>query len=760
MPLPIPDHAKNFVDEKIWGKRINPTEEANTSQVNTQILYLQTGYKIYDECDYILFDAITEDFRGWTEEIFNLATTDVNRRFRDFLRINGVYVPMTGGAIAARLAETVNLEEMPNWPDEDLAKQKKKGVMNSRFDETSPKHAEFYQLKAEAPRAGHSRQQSVKDPNDHTHQFGTTPVRTRFASTASTQPLCLPPRLPILPRSSTEFDLKPHESNNHENQPTREIANVGKCYNNNPSIQFGGETYDFLDTKLPIFYDNCTRCALPMNNWNMAFSFMLKGKARQYYYDHLFNKELSFEQLVQRVRDRFHSQENRQMYMREWQSITLRDTIGANPDKTRLECLELTIDKLYLVQFGLSPRQQSEADLRDQLLSACQGIPECSLALYKPADTYEKLCDELRTAIGTAERNVRNSEALMTEPDEMDDQFWTDRTYGRNKEKFKRFSKPRFDRKRSDNGMKHDQTKKCFICKTIGCWSTKHSPEERRRSYERFRKRSVNPTKETFQQFLYEFEGIQLENWDTEEETEQTIDQLMTEFDEEDDSDGTEQFFVTAISNPVNGPNLVSILNDKTTFHQFTKDDPKMSTEDESVFDTNMLRYSSNTFQGILPDSGAANISTAGQEQFQALQKIEKVELNEKDAGLHKIRFGKGCATSVGTTQIRTPIGLVMFHVVPTRTPFLLCLADMDRLGVRLDNLTNELVQGSKKVPIVRKWGHPWLLLHNDEETAASHLTEPELRQLHRRFGHPLVKKLTDLLQRANLEDLVDKSIL
>ncbi|KAF2175419.1 hypothetical protein K469DRAFT_724132 [Zopfia rhizophila CBS 207.26] len=72
--------------------------------------------------------------------------------------------------------------------------------------------------------------------------------------------------------------------------------------------------------------------------------------------------------------------------------------------------------------------------------------------------------------------------------------------------------------------------------------------------------------------------------------------------------------------------------------------------------------------------------------------------------------------------RVRTLIRLITFHVVLIRTPFLLCLADMDRLRVKLDNLINKLVQ--------------------------------ELKRLHRRFGHPLVKKLTNLLQRANPEDL------
>jgi hypothetical protein len=50
----------------------------------------------------------------------------------------------------------------------------------------------------------------------------------------------------------------------------------------------------------------------------------------------------------------------------------------------------------------------------------------------------------------------------------------------------------------------------------------------------------------------------------------------------------------------------------------------------------------------------------------------------------------------------------------------------------------------------VSKWGHPWMLLHQLEQSLAwSHLTESELRQLHRRFGHPSVRHLARILERA-----------
>jgi hypothetical protein len=135
------------------------------------------------------------------------------------------------------------------------------------------------------------------------------------------------------------------------------------------------------------------------------------------------------------------------------------------------------------------------------------------------------------------------------------------------------------------------------------------------------------------------------------------------------------------------------------------------------------------------------------------------VEIDTSAAGNNTIRFGKGTTTVKGVVRIPTPLGTITFHVVPTNTPFLLCLQDMDAMGVRFDNLQNILIQGNKIVPIVRKWGHPWMLLNKPEETLAwSHLTETELRQLHRRFRHPSVQQLVTVLQRAGHE--VDSEIL
>jgi hypothetical protein len=174
----------------------------------------------------------------------------------------------------------------------------------------------------------------------------------------------------------------------------------------------------------------------------------------------------------------------------------------------------------------------------------------------------------------------------------------------------------------------------------------------------------------------------------------------------------------------INSAQMVTILNDQSTLHMVTRKDPfnepaEAEPNEISAF-TFDNHYSSNIFQGIMPDSGAAGVSTAGNPQFLALQKLDPtVQLNTSIARAHKIQFGKGTALSQGTIQVQTPLRIITFHVVPANTPFLYCIQDMDAMGVRLDNLKNVLVQGNKVIPIVHKWGHPWMLLHQPEQSLA-----------------------------------------
>jgi hypothetical protein len=84
------------------------------------------------------------------------------------------------------------------------------------------------------------------------------------------------------------------------------------------------------------------------------------------------------------------------------------------------------------------------------------------------------------------------------------------------------------------------------------------------------------------------------------------------------------------------------------------------------------------------------------------------------------------------------------------KTPFLLSLEDMDKLGVYFNNITNCIVTPRGDVPVVRRFSHSFLLWDTSLRSFITEsftynpcfLTSVELRRLYRRFGHPSVGRL------------------
>jgi hypothetical protein len=112
----------------------------------------------------------------------------------------------------------------------------------------------------------------------------------------------------------------------------------------------------------------------------------------------------------------------------------------------------------------------------------------------------------------------------------------------------------------------------------------------------------------------------------------------------------------------------------------------------------------------------------------------------------------------------------VEFHVIKADTPFLLSLADMNRLKVYFNNIENILfmITKNRNLPVIRRFGHGFLLWKNSYSLHSyivqsfnfnpCYLIDVELRQLHRRFGHSSTLKLHALLERSGHE--VEKAAL
>jgi len=110
--------------------------------------------------------------------------------------------------------------------------------------------------------------------------------------------------------------------------------------------KYRGREYNILDVKLQVFFDYYRKISLEERQFHLAFSTILKDKVSDFYYDKITGRSYDFHTMVNLIRTYFETKESRQKYLLEWRKTTLISTIGKNPDKSKLECLELILIKI------------------------------------------------------------------------------------------------------------------------------------------------------------------------------------------------------------------------------------------------------------------------------------------------------------------------------------------------------------------------------------------------------------------------------
>lgn len=308
------------------------------------------------------------------------------------------------------------------------------------------------------------------------------------------------------------------------------------------------------------------------------------------------------------------------------------------------------------------------------------------------------------------------------------DQFYQDRRFQssrfrspRNSQKHfhkpsKNYSKQRrhlskqLNKSESNRGKSYYWKKRCIICGKEGCWSTKHPDENqlqvRQQYFNHCHQANKEVTVDGYNAYIQSYEG--------------TESSCFLENCQLDENASAEGFFSQELND--NASEVFMYLNALSRIHLLTHQDIFEIRENPTpptLFTLN--RYDIDTFHGIMPDTGAAKISTAGIAQVKAFMRIDNKArfnpLNNNDSP--SIQFGKrGAVQSLGTLQLETIFGKVTFFVLPTHTPFLMCISDMGRLDIYFDNTTNLIRQktSGKTAAIVRKWGHPWFHLSRPEE--------------------------------------------
>lgn len=759
-------------------------EEGETDKIllNTYAIYRLIEYQKIQAIDLGLLWDFQDDFNGWTKEQFAIIHQGIKRAIRNHLLDHGIYLsPSANSHINANLHKLLEIDEdgpLPEWKNEVLQLWAKQGRLHQKCDAYRIAHnmPVFTLDELRAPTATTAHLEATPTPAVMANipRFAQTPSVTPAPDTKQTlqtggttlpqttvnlsQPV--PSGVPnpsqslLQPLIQDAYSTLPPTRVNNGNLDPNAAATFGKLWQKENN--YTGDAYDILDDKIRYFLDVCRTVQIQPDQFHAVFSMILTGKAKEYFIYQV-DRRLTFADMYTKMKMHFDTEVNRQQYHTDWTSLTFAsiraEACKTEPNITSQAVLEKLLNRLQLCQRALGDGYAGEQQLIANVARSCQGISEFKLAFYNPAASFEGLASQMRSSLAIEETSRTTNQFIAdhtsAEPlqsgniNPTDDQWFTDRKFSYNRSRGGR-ARGRYGRF-TNNGNRNWQ-KKCYICYKPGCWSTKHTQAERdehkRRWVQDRRFQGQEYSSRAFFAFLADYEGDSESNDDDEDH------------DEYDDGAITQYLLDESTRHRLIAPEQ---------FPDHAQCDGKQINE---TADTSALQlhlwlmdiYSGLVFQGIMPDTGAARKSTGGHEQFEALKKeLPGLTLDAVRAGEASIRFGNGDPIeSVGTTDIRTPIGTITFHILPTATPFLFCLEDMDKMGVLLDNVDNIIVRKSDglTLPVTRKFGHPWFFTRPSLPKGDVFLTEAELRRLHKRFGHPSVGRLHRVLQRAGHDDV------
>ena len=761
------------------------------SEINSYIDEQIEHYILLGHRDEWLWRDFRSDFARWQPEDFRKLSQKKKGRLRSFLYDNGVYVDKKK-VVAEGLTQLLDEEEPATWPEAELQECiAQEGFKSRRKVTQSPLSMQITQPPLVTDQPPFQQTGATQAGATGATQAGATLSTSQAQSISqgqspppppSTHLSQYPPLNPTLLQHGAQHGAKHgaqpgllQQSAGPAAQPLSTQQQLGSMADHGRGIQTLFKIYqkedkysgadDVLDTKLRVFYDMCPKAGVNESDYPKAFSSMLTGEAKDYYFNKISGRRSSLVQMIQMLRDYFETEQRRERKTTEWENTTLGGVREKHPDKTLLECFDIMRNQLVKDQPILRTELQTDTIIRDRLYGACRAVPECNMALFHRSPNFQGASEELRNAIAIRSdsgvpQNFMTDDQGGSLPGPPEDPgsgaFYSDRKF---QGKSTRFG----DQAKGSN--QSNTKKKCFVCKRFGCWSTNHTDDEQKRSFQKFKDRKWDDRK--VRQYVIEIEGL-------DPDTSKDYEQFINEFElEEDDHSGhssghVSMVYTTESFGDIDAEKAIQELERQSILHAFSAAyhvSPKLSPSPKITVDAFLSsRYSTGVFMGIMIDTGAANRSTAGQDQFLALQKIQDVKLDKSRKGEAKVQFGIGATESLGTADVMTPIGKVTFHVVPADTPFLLSLKDLDDLGATFDNLKNVLIQKEKRTPIIRSYGHAWMLLDEvkaltylnqgfaDDTTVTCHLTDVELRRLHRRFGHPSTRRFYKVLQRAGHE--------
>ena len=413
---------------------------------------------------------------------------------------------------------------------------------------------------------------------------------------------------------------------------------------------------------------------------------MLSGQAQTYYYANCGNGS-TFDQFCINMQLFFEGPKWQRLNLTKWQTISLTDIISTNPTLSTTECLCKLYTELDTIQRGVDPAYHGTVNLRENIIWACRGHPALAAGLTNPPGNISGLVNNLYTSIVNYEAIHKPVQQSYLHENEDNELYFTDRQYrkggfrprGQGYNKFGNVSRPAPE--------PPPRGKRCFVYGKDSCWSTNHSQQERDDSKKRFSNRFPKyKSRPGYERYLHQY----ITHYEGDDEDDDTDDvayffkklSIDTSKDLSPDVDKTDELFLTSLGalQNIESTNTINLLADNAFKHQITFADGTVALIDPvpySFTTSTDLRYDESEFKGLLIDSGTATRSTGGIGQLKALQKIiSSAKLDKTTAGSANFIFGIGSTSSIGTVNLDTPMGMIVFHIVQVSTPFLLCLCN------------------------------------------------------------------------------------
>lgn len=110
------------------------------------------------------------------------------------------------------------------------------------------------------------------------------------------------------------------------------------------------------------------------------------------------------------------------------------------------------------------------------------------------------------------------------------------------------------------------------------------------------------------------------------------------------------------------------------------------------------------------------------------------------------VYFEIGKAESIGTLFVISFINQIEFHVMQADILFLLCIQNMNKLRIYLNNFIDQIVLRNGFTILIVHFHEHFFLIWGSQ--SVNYLIDVELRQLYRRFGHPSVNRFVCILKK------------